>query len=205
MAKVNIDQDLYPSNSRKEKEKPVREPAKKVVSGKVKVHKKNELEKAAGEFFMRDVSSIGLYILRDVLIPAAKDMLWEMGSGALSMWLFEDTRRTGRPSKTGSRVNYGGYFNKMEKRPHRDRENSFDLDEIRFESRQDASEVLDTLLDIIDRYGQASIADYLSACGENTYPHTAFKFGWENLGSADVQRVYGGDYILKLPTPRPLE
>ena len=70
------------------------------------------------------------------------------------------------------------------------------------DSRSDAKEVLDTLLDILDTYDSVSVGDLYDAVGMS-HNYTDNDYGWTNLSSAEVVCIRG-DYMLRLPKAKPL-
>ena len=100
--------DTFPSNSRAPKPRP--EPEKipegkkveKIVTGKVKKQKRGFGKKVAETLCEDDTKSVGSYIVYDVLIPAAKDMLSDMVGGGIDMLLFGGEGRSRRRSSRGS-------------------------------------------------------------------------------------------------------
>ena len=57
-----------------------------------------------------------------------------------------------------------------------------DFDDIVLDSRGEAEEVLSTLVDLVEDYGVASVADLYDLVGiESTFVDT--KYGWTNLSS----------------------
>jgi hypothetical protein len=78
------------------------------------------------------------------------------------------------------------------------------MDDILFETRAEAQEVLNSLNDIIEEYGSASIADFYDLCGV-TEQYTDHKYGWTNVSKASIESVRGGYFILVLPKARQIE
>ena len=72
-----------------------------------------------------------------------------------------------------------------------------DFQDLIFESRGEAEEVLTNLLDLIADYGVASVADLYDLVGI-TGPFTDNKYGWTDLRTASVSRTREG-YIINLP------
>lgn len=68
-----------------------------------------------------------------------------------------------------------------------------------FDSRSSAEKVLEELDEYMKLYGTVSIADVYDLVGE-TSPYTANNYGWKNLNTASIVRVYNG-YRLRLPSP----
>jgi hypothetical protein len=63
--------------------------------------------------------------------------------------------------------------------------------------------VLSSLVELIDTYDVATVADFYSSVGlEGEWSDN--KFGWDNLSSAEVKRIREG-YILVLPKPVALD
>ena len=58
-------------------------------------------------------------------------------------------------------------------------------------------EVLDTMIDIIGRYGHVTVADFYDLIDKEC-KWTENKYGWTNLGNASVKRVSGG-YTIVFP------
>ena len=68
------------SNKYKEEQKLVERDKKveKVVTGKVITKKKSGLSKLTNEFISEDAHSVGSYIIKDVVIPAAKKLIYDI-------------------------------------------------------------------------------------------------------------------------------
>lgn len=195
----------YKSNSHrsKETERAEREVKKveRVVNGKVKSKKKN---KFADTFISEDAASVKEYIIFDVLIPAAKNAISDMVTTGIQMMLYGEVRGT---SKTkGSKVSYSKYYDDRRDRDYDRRSRTragYDYDEIILESRAEAEEVLNSMDELLERYGLVSVADLYDLVGI-TGNYTDNKYGWTNLRHASVQRLRDG-YLLKLPRAIPLD
>lgn len=208
----------YVSNSHKSKAEPVllatdpveakAEPPKdrmeKVVKGNVKTRKKSALSKAAGEFVSEDARNVGDYIVRDVLLPAAKKAISDIVTDGIQMILYGSTQ-----PKSKSNVSYVSYdrsyrsSDRFANSANRVRRCAYDFDDYIFESSSEADEVLSAMDDAIERYGMVSIADYCDLVGVSSQ-FTDGKYGWTNLRQASVQRVRDG-WVIKLPRAMALE
>lgn len=195
--------DEFKGNSHKQKEE--KKEIKQITSGKV-VKKEKSLGKKVGQSLLGDDSKdVGSYILHDVLIPALKDTISDMVTGGIEMLLFgkssNRTRSRGSTSKYG-KVNYSSYSSSPSERAgahkisNRGR-NKHDFDEIVLESRGEAEDVISHLVDLVDDYGMASVADLYDLVGIAS-SYTDNKYGWTNLSSAGVSRTRNG-YLLNLP------
>ena len=162
---------------------------------------------------MRDV---GLYVLFDVVIPAAKDMLYEAVMQGFSRRLFSDNRPTrfggAATRSTSLRTNYnkvstGTTTPWTNKAPSNDMSYkaraTHDFSELIIEDRGEAEGILDQLGTFIREYQVATLADLLTMCGK-TSTFTDLKWGWDDIRGASIRRVAGG-YLLDLPRPIPLD
>lgn len=198
MAEVKIEFD-YPSNSNKEKAKKEQKNIEKVVTGEVKQKKKPLSKKFAEAFLNTDGKDVGGYILYDVLIPAAKNTITDMVSNGIEMLLYGEAKgsRT-RRDKGKSYVSYSSYYDRDKRETRRPNNRAtHNFDDIIIESRGEAEEVLSRLVDIVEEYGVASVADLYELVGLAS-SFTDNKYGWDNLGNAYVSRTRDG-YIVNLP------
>lgn len=212
----------FPSNSNQSRgepkaaPKPEKEPLKKVVQGDV-VRRKTPLGKRLKETFVGgDARSVWAYVVMDVLIPAAKDMVADALTTGVERTLFGEgrsgrSRSRGRSSGNNGYVAYnrftGGGRPPFDPDPPR-REisrrgrSSHDFDEIVLDSRGDAEGVIDALFELISRYDQATVADLYELVGISGN-FTDEKWGWTDIRGAVPTRVRNG-YLLELPRPEPL-
>lgn len=177
----------------------------KVIKGDVKLKKKSELTKLADVFIAEDVGNVKSYLFMDVLVPAAKKMIYDIVVEGIGMVL--GTSGRGSKSNGGARVSYAKYYDRDrdDRRPQdlsRAR-TRFDYDDIVFETRGQAEDALEEMTNVIETYGYVRVADLYDMV-ELSQPYTSNKFGWTNIASAEVVRVNGG-YIIKLPRAMALD
>jgi hypothetical protein len=176
------------------------------------VRRKKSLRKQFRETFISgDARTAIQYVLFDVLLPAAKDTVVEIGSQGLEKLVFGETRRRGgfRP-QTGptGHISYNRYsapqsrFTGAQRAMSREARARHDFDDIVLDDRSEAEEVIDRLFDLVSRYETASVADLYELVGLAS-DHTDNKWGWTDLSGAGVSRIRGG-YLLDLPDPEPL-
>lgn len=206
--------DSYPSNSNKSKEETKKEePTKKVekvIKGKVKKQKKSFGKKMMETFIGDDIPDVGAYILHDVLVPAAKNLAVEIVEGIkvnIEIALFGEKRSRSYRDKSRTYVSYDKYGKDDRRDGRRDMSSrdraTHNFDDIILESRGEAEEVLDRLIDLIQDYGQASVSDLYDLVGiTGTFADN--KYGWTDLRSATTTRGREG-YVLKLPKPRVID
>lgn len=205
----NIIRNGFPGNSHKSREDCKNEPSKleKVVSGKVIVRKKSLGKKFLETFIGEDSHTIFGYIIHDVLIPAAKDTLYDMVKGSLEMSLFGEKKGSRTRRDNGrSYVSYDRMSSSSSRRDDRDRRDfsnrnraHHNFDDIIIASRGEAEEVLSNLVDLIIDYNQATVADLYELVGM-TANYTDRNYGWTDLSSSSVSRARDG-YLLNLPKP----
>lgn len=207
----------YPSNSRRARdgeEPPKVEPKKvtKVTQGEV-VRRKKPLGKRFAETFVGgDARGVWGYVVLDVLVPAAKDMVADAFSTGIERMLFGETRGVHRRSRHGGSSGYVSY-NRFSSgsSPYRDGPNDVrrqmsrrgrsqhDFDEIILETRVEAEEVIDNLFELVSQYESATVADLYELVGI-TGSYTDNKWGWTDIRGAGVTHVRNG-YLLDLPRP----
>ena len=73
------------------------------------------------------------------------------------------------------------------------------FEDIVLPTRDDAEEVLTNLLELIDNYGVASLADFYDLVGVPT-TFVDYKHGWETLTRSSIVPVRDG-FVLDLPRP----
>lgn len=212
--------DAFPANShkvkkdtvpKKETEKPKIE---KVVEGEVLRRKKPLGKRIAETFGATDMKSVGGFVLLDVMIPAAKDMVADAISQGIERMLFGEARSTSRrPRKQYSGSNGYVSYNRyspahrddppFKPSPSRRARASHDFDEIILETRVEAEEVLERLFDLIERYQAATVADLYELVGVQG-AYTDRKWGWIDIRGSGITRIRNG-YLLDLPRPEALD
>ena len=199
-------EDEFKPNSHKYKEaqKDAEKRVKKVVKGPVKTKEKSLGRKFAETFITEDVHDVKSYIFSDVIIPAIKDTLSQTVKQAIDMILFGNSKTISKEKPYG-RVSYSSYYDRDERKERAARPTrSKDFYDIILDSRAEAEEVLESLRDIIDQYGQASLEDYHDLCGV-TGPYTGNRYGWTDLTHVGISYIRGQGFIIDLPKAYPLD
>ena len=205
----NLDPIRCKPNSYKSKEEQKASSEKKiekVVQGEVKTKKKSEIQKLGSVFISEDVNNVKDYILMDVLVPSIKNAIYELVTGSLDMIFFNGQGRLTKKSQS-STVSYSRYY---DQKRDTDRGYSgtrtatgYDYNDIILETRGEAEDVLDRMSELIDTYGQVTVADLYDLVGI-TGNYTDNKYGWVNIRNAEPIRVRNG-YLLKLPKAIPVD
>ena len=210
-----MDSSEFPANSQASKSDPPVDKKIERITSSDPVRKKKSLRRQFSETFVAgDMRGAVSYVIMDVMLPAAKDMIVEAGSQGIERLIFGETRRrSGRTPQAGA-TGYVSY-NRMSgptvasrisgparamSRAARSRHN---FDEIILESRTEAEDVIDRLFELVSRYETATVADLYELVGISS-THTDHRWGWLDLHGAGVSRIRGG-YLLDLPDPEPLD
>ena len=202
----------YPSNSDTSKDESQEDKdLKRVTSGTARRRKKSLRKQFSETFVAGDAKTALHYVVFDVLIPAAKDMVADAGSQGIEKLIFGDSRRKGAtPPQAGAtgyvsynRYSMGSRQTSPQRAMSRQARSRHNFDEIVLEERTDAEEVIDRLFEVVSRYGSATVADLYELVGIEG-SHTDNKWGWTDLRGAGVSRIRGG-FLLDLPEPEPLD
>lgn len=81
---------------------------------------------------------------------------------------------------------------------------AFDIDRVNFDSREAAAKVLHRLADILDRYGEVTVADLYNEAGHDDHSYSNSRYGWRYIGDAYVVKVRSG-WSISLSDPIKLE
>lgn len=192
-----------------EEKKEERVEQKPVVKGNVKI-KKEPLSRKFGDVFLSDsVDNVKSYVIFDVVVPAIKNLIVDMITNGTEM-LVNGRSGGNRPnSRRGSndytRFSRGNSIGRNDGPIRGNPRDRYSYNDIIFDSRGDAREVLDCMFDILDRFKMVSIADFYElAHAEECEKYTDRKYGWFDLSSADITRDRDG-YRILLPRPELLD
>lgn len=203
MSDGKINYSDLPSNSNSSKSEKV-EP-EKVVTGKVIRVEKNWWQRFVNEIVTGDTTTIPGYIVREIIIPACKQLTFEVVTKGSEKALWRDgTPGRGTPQSNFGRVNY----NQIGQAPRREpvspasrRTQSYD--DIILETRAEAENILMGLSDIISQYQVATVSDLLLMLGmPKTFQDD--NWGWTTVAGGRVRPVRTG-YLLELERPQPLK
>lgn len=175
----------------------------RIVTCNVSVKKKNDIQKFVETFVKEDLHTVKSYIWTEVLLPAFKAVI----SDSVNMMLYGETSRNRKTNnKRASQVSYNSYYDRPNDRrePNYVRSASrYVFNDLTFDDRGDADEVLSTLDDLLNRYPSVSIADLNELVGI-TGRYTDNKYGWTDIRQAYIERTRDG-YILRMPKAIPLD
>lgn len=193
----------YPGNSDRAKEKKEITPV-----AKARIKRESTARKVVGEIIREDVSSVGETVLWDVIIPTVKNLISDTVTRGIESMLYGGDSR---PRSRNSYSDYSGYSrpkgNRDRPAERRERRSARhaepERNEIIFDSRSDANDVIDRMSDLIDQYGQASLADLNALIGASSN-FIDDNWGWTDMGSFDVRQVRDG-FMLTHDEPQSLK
>lgn len=203
----------YPANSKRARQADPQEEKKveAVVTGEVIRRKRSPFAKLTHGFLAEDSGSVTEYVLQEVLLPAAKELIYNMFTEGLNRTLFGDSRpakpaqRTGytnyssRSTTTVARTTPGGNVTPLS----RQQRATHDFRDIIVGNRGEAEDVLDRMRDLINEYQVCTVADFFELIGQ-TGEFTDDVWGWFDLRSASIRPVRGG-YMFYLPRTQPIK
>jgi hypothetical protein len=205
----------FPSNSKNpvgDNQKPPEKVIESVVTTEVVIRKQSFGRRLKGIFLGPHIKGAANYVFKDVLIPAAKNMIVDATARGAERAVYGEAPRRrydeGRP-----RIRYDAQPERYDRSSsHRGtlpdqpplggvprRRQSGDIFLV---SREEAENVIERLGDIIDVYKVATVADLHSLCNlPRTYIDN--KWGWQSITYANVRQVREG-FLLDLPPVEPL-
>lgn len=203
----------FPGNSKTPRPQAPEKPEKKiesVVTNKVETRKKPLAKRFLDVFIGGDSKSVLHYVMMDVLVPQAKDMITEAASQGFERLIYGESRPSNRyrgGSRTGSSpVPYNRYAvrgnNPIGRAADSDRRpvagtRSQHVDDILLATRVEGELVLERMYDLLNEYETVSISDLYSLVDRSS-TYVDQKWGWIDLQGSAVRRVRDG-YILDLP------
>lgn len=201
--KVSPNSHKYKEENKDVKKNEVKK-VEKVVSGTVKTKKKSEIHKFTDVFISEDAANVKNYILMDVLVPAVKKAISDIVRDGIDMILYGGTGRS-KSSGPSNYVSYSRYSDRDRRDDHRysdTRRAGYYHDDIIVQTRGEAEDVLARMDELIDMYGQVTVADLYDLVGISGN-YTDNRYGWTNIRNAEPVRVRDG-YLLKMPKVGPL-
>lgn len=197
---IILNPDNFPSNSNKDKEEEKR--AIKTIEGKVKKASPSFLRKATNVIFSNDLTEndIKSELIYDYLVPTIKDTLATMGKMLLDA-IFYGTMKPKAKGNSPVKVSYSNYYDNSKNVSVTTSSShlAYDFDNYAFESRRDAEDTLNQLIEMIDVYNVARVADFFDII-KVTAPFTTNRYGWTDLTHTRVSRTKDG-WVIDFPTP----
>lgn len=184
----------------------VKEPVNKIIEGKAVARKVPWYKRFAHKLVADDAQSMGDWVMQEVLIPSLRNLISDTVNGSTQRLLYGTARPRGA-TRVGERPGLRTRYDQMsdhEPRRMLSRESRarHDFNDVVLDTRSDAIDVVEALIDRVERYQSASVSDLYDLVGV-TGSFADQRWGWTNLRDADVRQVRGG-FLLDLPSPEPL-
>lgn len=189
--------------------------AEKAIEGTATVKRKTVGSRFKTIFTGVSLKDVVDDVVDQAIIPGIKGLLFDAGERALERWL-GNTGGHGRAAVKNIVTNVGHVaYNKMasptvvahrptivqpQQQMSRRAQAVFDFDEIEFQTRKDATIVLDLMYDHLQNYGTVSVAEFYG-WADVKGNFTDQSYGWRDLTGAGPTRTRNGMYILNLPDP----
>lgn len=200
-----VDSLNFPSNSR---EKPKEKKIEKVVSNEAKLRKKPVGSQLKEMFSAQEFKSAAHYILTDVIIPAAKNVIVDATNKGIQRIIYggdPPSRSVGYVDPRAGMTAYNkvGARHPAMRPPRRaSTRREHDGSEIVLATRAEAETVVGRLQDIVDMYETVSVADLYELVGlKSTYVDQ--RWGWSGLHDVSVRQVREG-FLIDLPPAEPI-
>lgn len=185
-------------------------PEKKVIA-KAKVQKKSAIKEALRTFFVQDLPEIAEHLLIDVAIPAAKNAITDMVTQGIQQLLYGevDPRRrstSGYTSYSRSSRDYRGnayYESRRTERRESRQSKPTNVEDLVFDTRGDAVDVIEYVAETIEEYGQVSVADLMSSVGIQPR-YTDERWGWTTTDAFELRQIREG-WLVSADRPEPLK
>ena len=197
-----------PGNTDKAKEGA--SPEKKVIA-KAKVQKKSAIKEALRTFFAQDLPEIAEHLVVDVAIPAAKNAITDMVTQGIQQLLYGEVDPRRRPpsgytsySRSSRSDQSRGYYEsrRSERREPRQPKPT-NVEDLVFDTRGDAVDVIEFIADSIEQYGQVSVADLMSSVGIQPR-YTDERWGWTTTDAFEIRQIREG-WLVSADRPEPLK
>lgn len=204
--------EQFPGNSNAKPEPPEPKKIERVTSGEAKIRKKPFLRRMTETFIGGTPRNAAEYMVLNVLVPSARDMLSDAISQGFERLIYGDSRYTGAARRSSAATGHISYnrmsqpnkpaFMQQRQVSRRARANH-EFGEIVLQSRSEAEQVIDQMFELLSKYDQVTVADLYDLVGVGG-THTDHKWGWTDLRGANVARVRNG-FLLDLPEPDPVD
>lgn len=191
------------SNVTKQNEKE-KVPSIKLTS-EVTVKKPSEITKFRKQLISEDAKTVGKHILTEVIIPGFQKLISDMVKNGIDWLIYgvggKSSSNISSPFSNFRQISYDRYYSsglKPQTQPTQ-RASSYEINDILFDDKGDAVQVLSTLKEWINRYGRASVGDFYDLVNV-PYNFTDESYGWKDLSTTEIIRT-NGKYLINFARP----
>lgn len=213
-------ENLTPNSDKYRSEKPGGEEkheVRKVQTSNVKVKKRTLFSNLADTFIREKPAEVRKYVLQEVVVPAIMDTIYDCITSAVGMIFYKkaDRRRPGGNSNTtGSRFNYSAISTpsiRKERTPaYGGSKGSLrSFDNLVFESKGEAENVRDSMIEFLDRYGTISVMQFydIADIDVSNVAFTENNWGWkrDSIGQMKIIGDSANGFYINLPRCEPID
>lgn len=188
-----MDYDQIKPNSHRYKEAQKQKQEEKVVTREAvaKGHIMKKKRPLRDVLLASDMGDVKSYLIADVIIPAAQNLLEDIITNGAHMLI----RGTTAPPKdvrgrSGGYIQYGRYSDRSQttRQPSIEQQRErFDIEAIVYYTKEEAERVIADLYEIADDYPLVKVSDVYS-CSDITPPPQATRYGWTDVRGFDIFR-----------------
>lgn len=206
-----------PASASKPEQSDDRPKAEKAIEGTANVKRKSVGSRFKAIFTGVSLKDIVDDVIDQVIIPGTKGLLHDMGDQVLDRILGSNAGSRPRAAAKTMVTNVANVaYNRFSapsatvaSRPEATRppmqmsrrgQAIHDFDEIEFQTRKDASIILDLMYDRLQNYGTVSIAEFYG-WADVRGNFTDQNWGWRSLEGAGPTRTRNNTFVLNLPDP----
>jgi hypothetical protein len=160
-------------------------------------------------FFGGDFKGAAKSTMWEIFVPDMREMMWDSATGFLKKIVFpsgRDQQRSRGTISSTSRTSYNMPVQRSVMLPNQppfvSRHGRMQVEDIILPTKEDCEQVLDYLMDIIDKDKVATRADLMHVLGR-PWDYTYQNWGWGFLGNAEIVQIREG-YLLDLPPMEPI-
>lgn len=189
---------------------------RKVNVKNVQVKKKSLLSGFLDTFIREKPKDVGKYVFSEVIVPAIMDTIYDAITNAVSMTFYHKAgkRRPSDGNSIGSRFNYNAISSpsiRKEKTPvyGGSKGGLRSFRNLVFESKGEAEEVRDSMLEYIDKYGSLSVLNFydIAQVSMDDCEFTDNNWGWkrDSIGQMKVIGDVANGFYINLPRCEPID
>lgn len=208
---IEVKDNMKVENEKEEAPKE-KEKAQRVVTAQPKKVKKSLIGRLVTGIVGPDgLPGIGAYVNEEIVKPAIKNIIVDAVTSGINMVMYGD--KGGPPRRNGNqfprqqyapRTNYNDNYRNAPQGAQAGervvRPVGRGVEDFKLIDRQEASNVLVSLVEYADMYNSVSVADYYDMIGVES-KYTDHNIGWtyDTISRATVMAARGGGFIIKFP------
>ena len=203
---MNKDYRKYIESAKKNDErKLVKEKAEALVNGKLSDSKPSAFRNFKDEVIKSDFSSITSAVISQIIIPKAVDLISNAFESGLYMLFHGDLKgyKSSSNKSNGGRTDYTIFSSNGARTVRTDNNSSIKYRDVCVTDLASAESIVMKIEDILDAYGEISVADIYSIANIRYSNDELNYWGWHAIRRTPIVKT-GNGYIIKMPKPERL-